>query len=102
MLKMMMSLLVWLIMWEFIPNVGRLFHSMAFRSHRSFILMQPTLMMARPLLSPLTPRGWPTTLVTKGLLNIGCLRTFACDVGSVFMRPTLTFIQDLRMFFWNE
>jgi hypothetical protein len=33
---------------------------------------------------------------------MGCLRTFACDVGSDFARPTLTFSQEQKMLFQNE
>jgi hypothetical protein len=99
MLKMMISLLVWLVMWELISSVRRLFHSLSFWSHKSFILVHPTLAMAHPSLSPLMPKGWPIKLVTRGLLKIGCLRTSACDVGSIFAKHVLSFSQDPRMFF---
>jgi hypothetical protein len=56
-LKMMVFLLVRLMTWEFILSVKRLFHSLSFRSHRSFILVQPALVMARPSLNPFTPKG---------------------------------------------
>jgi hypothetical protein len=95
----MISLLAQLIMWEFILSVGRLFHSMSSWSHKSFILVHPALAMARPSLSPLILKGWLAELVTRGLLKIGCLRTFACNVGLVFI---LTFKQDPNMFFQNE
>jgi len=39
MLEMMIYLLVLLITWEFISNVGRFFYSLSSRSHRSFILV---------------------------------------------------------------
>jgi hypothetical protein len=102
MLEMMMYLFVWLITWEFIPSAERLFHSMSSQSHKSFILVHLTLAMACPSLNPLTPKGQLTTLMTRGLLKIGYLRTSTCDVGLVFTRPTLTFIQNPKMFFQNE
>jgi len=56
-LEMIVFLLVQLMTWEFISNAGRLFHSLSSRSHRSFILVEPTLAMAFPSLSPLTLGG---------------------------------------------
>ncbi len=53
-------------------------------------------------LSPLTPRGWPATLVIRGLLKIGCLRTSGWEVGSIFIRPTLTFNQDPNILFQKD
>lgn len=79
---MMVSLLIRLMTWEFILSVGRLFHSLSSQSHRSFILVQLTLVMVHPLLNLLTPKGLPIALVTRGLKNIGCLRTSASVVGS--------------------
>jgi hypothetical protein len=58
--------------------------------------------MARPSLNPLTPKGRLTKLMTKGLLKIGCLRTFAYNVGLVFERLPLTFSQDLSILFQND
>jgi hypothetical protein len=80
----------------------RLFHSMYSWSHKFFILVHAALVMARPSLSPLTPKGLPIKLMTMGLLKIGCLRTSACNVGLVFARLALTFSQDPRMLFQNE
>ncbi len=53
--------------------------------------MQLALVMARPSLNLLTLKGWPVVLVTRGLLKIGCLRTSAWELGSVFTRPAFTF-----------
>ncbi len=58
--------------------------------------------MAHRALRPLTPRGWPAVLVMRGLLKMGCMRTSAWDVGSVFTRLALTFNQEPRIFFQNE
>ncbi len=58
--------------------------------------------MACPSLSLITPRGWPAVLVTSGLLKIGCLRTSAWEVSSVFTRLALTFNQDPRILFQKE
>ncbi len=38
----------------------------------------------------------------RGLLKMGCLKTSAWDVGSDFVRPTLTLSQEPRMLFQNE
>jgi hypothetical protein len=64
--------------------------------------VQPELAMARPSLRPLTPRWWPVVLRMRGLLKMGCLRTFAWDTGSEFVRPTFTLSQEPRMLFQNE
>ncbi len=38
----------------------------------------------------------------RGLLKMGCLKTFAWDVGSDFTGPTLMLNQEPRMLFQNE
>ncbi len=58
--------------------------------------------MVRPSLRPHTPKGRLVVLRMRGLLKMGYLRTSACDVGSNFARPTLTFSQERRMLFQNE
>jgi hypothetical protein len=64
--------------------------------------VHPTLAMARSSLNPLTPKGWLEELMTRGLLKIGYLRTFAYDVSSVFAKLAFTFSQDPSMFFLNK
>jgi hypothetical protein len=38
----------------------------------------------------------------RGLLKMGCLRTYAWDAGSDFAKPTFTLSQKPKIFFQNE
>ncbi len=67
----------------------------AFR--RSLTREQPECAKALPSLSPVIPSGESFELRIEGFSKSGCLRISALLVGSVLVRPGLTFSQTLMM-----
>ncbi len=69
------------------------FHLLFAGFQRSLIREQPEYAKAFPSLRPLVPSGVPFTLRMEGLPKRGYLRISVALVGSVLIRPGLTFSQ---------
>jgi len=88
--------------WWLIDKSLRFFHSLLLFFRRSLTWEWPEWANALPSLSPLIPSGEPLALSIEGLPNKGCLSISALFVGSVLMRPGLTFSQAPSMLFHIE
>ncbi len=102
MLAMMRSLFSLLLAWELIPRAERFFQEFVSKSQKSPTLEWPAFTRALPSLLPLSPRGLLSWFVMRGLPKTGYLSTSAALVGSILLKPGLTFIQALRMLFHRE